>query len=103
MMKKGFCLLLALCCALLMTGCTGKVIEEDNSPVPTLHPAEARYTAPDGDGIISEGREYRMYFPARWFSVWMQNTNSLRGRTCPSAYCSAMPQTVSPARTVCCV
>ena len=65
MMKKGICLLLALCCALVLTGCTGRQAEEDKSPVPTLKPAEARYTAPDGDGIVAQGREYRMYLPAR--------------------------------------
>ena len=52
MMKKGFRMLIALCCAFILTGCTGKVIEEDSRPVPTLRPAEARYTAPDGDGIV---------------------------------------------------
>ena len=65
MRKKGTCLLLAVCCAVFLTGCTGKVTEEDNSPVPTLRPAEARYTAPDGDGIVAEGREYRIYLPGR--------------------------------------
>ncbi len=65
MMKKAICLLLAACCALILTGCTGRSIEEDKSPVPTLKPAEARYTAPDGDGIVAEGREYRMYLPGR--------------------------------------
>ena len=65
MMKKGICLLLALCCAFVLTGCTGRGIEEDKTPVPTLPPAEARYTAPDGDGIVAEGKEYRMYFPGR--------------------------------------
>ena len=65
MMKKVICLLLAACCALILTGCAGKSIEEDKSPVPTLKPAEARFTAPDGDGIVAEGREYRMYLPGR--------------------------------------
>ena len=65
MSKRTVSLLLAACCAFLMTGCTGRSIEEDKTPVPTLPPAEARYTAPDGDGIIAEGREYRMYLPGR--------------------------------------
>ena len=65
MTRKTICLLLAACCTLVLTGCTGRSIEEDKSPVPTLAPAEARYTAPDGDGIVAEGREYRMYFPGR--------------------------------------
>ena len=65
MMKKAICLLLALCCVLALTGCTGRSIEEDKTPVPTLRPAEARFTAPDGDGIVAEDREYRMYLPAR--------------------------------------
>lgn len=65
MMKKAICLLLVLCCVLSLTGCTGRGIEEDKTPVPTLRPAEARFTAPDGDGIVAEDREYRMYLPAR--------------------------------------
>ena len=65
MMKKMICLLLAISCVFLLTGCAGRGIEEDKSPVPTLQPAEARYTAPDGDGIVAEGKEYRMYFPGR--------------------------------------
>ena len=65
MIRKIFCLLTAVCCALVLTGCAGRSIEENKSPVPTLPPAEARYTAPDGDGIVAEGREYRMYFPGR--------------------------------------
>lgn len=65
MMKRVICLLLMLSCVFFLTGCAGRSIEEDKTPVPTLRPAEARYTAPDGDGIVSEGREYRMYFPGR--------------------------------------
>ena len=65
MMKRGISLLLALSCLLLLAGCSGKRIDEDKTPAPTLPPAEARYNAPDGDGIISEGREYRMYLPGR--------------------------------------
>ena len=65
-MKKTICLLLALCCTLFLTGCAGRSIEEDKTPVPTLKPAEARFAAPDGDGIVSEDREYRMYFPGRY-------------------------------------
>ena len=65
MIRKGISLLLACCCVFVLTGCTGRITEEDRTPVPTLPPAEARYTAPDGDGIIAEGREYKMYFPAR--------------------------------------
>ena len=65
MMKKFSCLLLAACCAVALTGCAGRGIEEDKSPVPTLPPAEARFAAPEGDGIVAEGREYRMYFPGR--------------------------------------
>ncbi len=65
MMKKTVCLTLALFCLLFLTGCTGRGIEEDKTPVPTLPPAEARYTAPDGDGIATDEREYRMYLPGR--------------------------------------
>ena len=64
-MKKGIRLLAALCCAALLSGCAGKIPEGDNTPVPTLEPAEAKYTAPDGDGIIAESREYRIYLPGR--------------------------------------
>ena len=45
MMKKGICLLLALCCAFLMTGCAKKTAEEEQAPVVSLPPAEAKYTA----------------------------------------------------------
>ncbi len=65
MMKRTVCLLLTMSCLLFLTGCAGRVTEEDKTPVPTLRPAEARYTAPDGDGIVSEDREYRMYLPGR--------------------------------------
>ena len=65
MIRKGVSLLLALCCMFFLTGCVPRFTEEDNTPVPALQPAEARYTAPDGDGIIAENREYRMYFPGR--------------------------------------
>ena len=66
MTKRAICLLLALCCGLLLTSCADRInVDEDGAPAPTLPPAEERYEAPDGDGIINEGREYRMYFPAR--------------------------------------
>ena len=79
MMKRTVCLLLTLCFIFLLTGCVSRGgVDEDRAPAPTLPPAEARYTAPDGDGIISEGREYRMYFPDREGthlvsrSVWLE-------------------------------
>ena len=65
MMKKGVCLLLSLCCLLLLSGCTGQKTEEARTPVSTLPPAEARYTAPDGDGMVTESREYSIYLPGR--------------------------------------
>ena len=65
MMKKGICLLLALCCLLLLSGCAGNRTEETREPVSTLPPAQARYIAPDGDGMITESREYRLYLPGR--------------------------------------
>ena len=65
MSRKKIALTLAVCCALLLSGCAGKSIEEDGTPAPTLPPAEAKYTAPDGDGIIAEDKEYRMYLPGR--------------------------------------
>ena len=64
-MKRWICLLLAACCAFLMTGCTEENIREDNTPSTTLPPAEARYSAPDGDGIVATGREYRIYLPGK--------------------------------------
>ena len=58
--------MLVLCCTLVMTGCQGRsIVEDNNGPALTLPPAEARYTAPDGDGIIAAGKEYRMYLPSR--------------------------------------
>ena len=65
MMKKGISMLLALCFILLLTGCSRTTGEEEQTPAATLPPAEARYSAPDGDGILASGREYRMYFPGR--------------------------------------
>ena len=65
MMKRTACLILAACCAFLLTGCASRIIEEDRAPAPTLPPAETRFTAPDGDDILAEAREYRMYFPGR--------------------------------------
>ena len=66
MKRKGICLMLVLCCTLVMTGCQGRnIVEDNNGPALTLPPAEARYTAPDGDGIIAAGKEYRMYLPSR--------------------------------------
>lgn len=65
MMKKGISMLLALCFILLLTGCSRTTVEEEQTPAATLPPAEARYSAPDGDGILASGREYRMYFPGR--------------------------------------
>ena len=65
MKKRAICLLLAVCCALLLTGCGGKTTEEERDPAPTLPPAEARYSAPEGDGIIATGGEYRIYLPGK--------------------------------------
>ena len=41
MSRKKIALTLAVCCALLLSGCAGKSIEEDGTPAPTLPPAEA--------------------------------------------------------------
>ncbi len=63
MKKRLICLLTAICCAILLSGCTGNVIDENQDPVPELGRAEARFSAPDGDGIIAESREYNIYLP----------------------------------------
>ena len=65
MTRKAICMLMVLCCAALLTGCTRNGIDEDRTPAATLPPAEAKYTAPDGDGILAESREYKMYFPGK--------------------------------------
>jgi len=65
MTRKGISLLLALCCLLALTGCAGRKAEEDQGPAAPLPPAEARYSAPDGDGILAKSREYRIYLPSR--------------------------------------
>ena len=65
MMKRAFCLLMAFCCAILLSGCSGNTVEENQTPVPTLAPAEARYTAPDGDGIIAKEKDFRIFLPDR--------------------------------------
>ena len=62
--RKGMCLLLALCCLTVLSGCSGRR-EEDRQPVPTLPPAESYHVAPDQDEVISEGGEYRIYLPGR--------------------------------------
>ena len=61
MMKKGICLLMAVCCAFLLSGCKQQSTREAGTPAATLRPAETRYTAPDGDEIISEPKDYRIY------------------------------------------
>ena len=63
MMKKGLCLLLVLCFLFLLDGCAGRKIEDYQAPASTLPPAESRYTAPDGDGIVIENRQYQIYLP----------------------------------------
>ena len=65
MMKKGFSLLLALCFLFLLDGCAGRKIEDYQVPASTLPPASARYTAPDGDGIVMENMQCQIYLPAR--------------------------------------
>ena len=62
--RKGICLLLALCCLTVLSGCSGRR-EEDRQPAPTLSPAETRHIAPEQDEVISEGGEYRLYLPGR--------------------------------------
>ena len=64
MMRKMICMLAALVCAVCLTGCSS-VREEERKPAPTLPPAEAGFEAPDGDGILSEGGEHRIYLPGR--------------------------------------
>ena len=65
MIRKGTSLLLVVCCVFFLSGCVRRITEEGSFPVPELPAAEARYSAPDGDGIIAESREYRMYLPSR--------------------------------------
>ena len=62
--KRIISLLLALLCVFALTGCARKA-EEETQPAPTLPPAEARYPAPDGDGIIFGGGEYTLYLPGK--------------------------------------
>ena len=61
MIKKGICLLMAVCCAFLLSGCKQQSTREEGTPAATLRPAETRYTAPDGDEIIAEPKDYRIY------------------------------------------
>lgn len=66
-MKRRLCILTALICALCLSGCSS-VREEEHAPAPTLPPARAVYTAPDGDGFlsaVSDEAEYRVYLPGR--------------------------------------
>lgn len=64
MRRRGICLLLALCCAAVLGGCSGRR-EEDRKPAPSLPPAVSHRIAPDQDEVISEGSEYRIYLPGR--------------------------------------
>jgi len=64
MRRKALCLILVLCLTAGLSGCSGR-LDDDRAPAPTLPPAEARFSAPDGDGIIDEGGEYRIFLPAR--------------------------------------
>ncbi len=64
MSRKAICLLLVLCCLTVLSGCK-RSTEGEQQPPPTLAPAEARYAAPDGDGIISQGGTHKLYFPGR--------------------------------------
>ena len=64
MIKRAACLLLGLCCLICLSGCSGSV-DEEKKPAATLPPAEARYIAPDGDGMIFEEAEYRIFLPGR--------------------------------------
>ena len=56
MKRKAICILLSLCLLAGLSGCAGKK-DEEKKPVPTLAPAEAGYSAPDGDSMIYEGEE----------------------------------------------
>ena len=64
MSRKGMCLLLAICCLTVLSGCSGQR-EEARQPAPSLPPAEAHYAAPEQGEVISEGGEYRIYLPGR--------------------------------------
>ena len=64
MKRKAICILLSLCLLAGLSGCAGKK-DEKKKPVPTLAPAEAGYSAPDGDSMIYEGGEYRIFLPGR--------------------------------------
>ena len=63
--KRVVCLLLAASLLPVLSACAPRAAEEDQAPPPTLPPAESRYIAPDGDGIVSDGGEYKLYFPGR--------------------------------------
>ena len=65
--RKGMCLLLALCCLTVLSGCSGKR-EEDRQPAPTLPPAESYHIAPDRDEVISEGEGMKRYLMRRGIS-----------------------------------
>ena len=79
MKKRKIGLLLMICCMILVTGCAREGVEDDRTPVPELPPAEARYAAPDGDGIIARGGEYRVYYPARQGSYLVSRSVVLEG------------------------
>lgn len=62
MMKRILCLMLALCCALCLTGC-----QRTSGAVPsaaTLPPAEAKYSAPTGDASLLHTATVPLYLPS---------------------------------------
>lgn len=62
MKKRILCLMLALACALGLTGCTS--VEMGAAPAATLPPAESRFPAPSGDDRLTYTAKVPLYLPS---------------------------------------
>jgi len=62
MKKRILCLLLAMACVLSLTGCSAR--QNSATPVATLPPAEAKFTAPTGDDSLLYTATVPLYLPS---------------------------------------
>ena len=65
MKKKALCLLLCLCCATGLSGCTGRKDSGTDEAPATLPPAAVSYKAPDGEFMPGRGENFNLYLPGK--------------------------------------
>lgn len=65
MKKKALCLLLCLCCAIGLSGCTGRKDSGTDEAPATLPPAAVSYKAPDGEFMPGRGENFNLYLPGK--------------------------------------